>query len=182
MSQRVYVDSTVLVFNFITQFDPRFSRAAKEFLKRVESGKYEGIISLFVLMELAKQIRELMVKANVCRPQDWQDSIKIAIEAIYKMQNMKIVEGNSAERKSLTTALSLLHSEIAWDSFDIMSKYHGSTKQKNGELEHDGIHPVDALHIALAKRMGCALIATLDHDFRETDHEIKSLLLQTDVF
>jgi predicted nucleic acid-binding protein len=182
MSQKIYVDSSVLVFFFVTNFDKRFSKVSKDFLTRVESGKYEGMISLFVLMELIKQVRELLVKANICNRKDWDANIKKAVEAIYKMQNIKIVEGSSDEQKSSSIVSGLSHSEIAWESFEVMNKYQGFVKQKNNELEHDGIHPVDAVHITLAKKMGCSMIATLDRDFRETDGEIKSLLLQEDIF
>jgi ferredoxin-thioredoxin reductase catalytic subunit len=93
MAHRVYVDTSVLVFFFITNFDPKFSKASKEFFTRVESGKYEGMISLFALIELIKQLRELLVRANICMPKDWEEATKKAIEAIYKMQNIKTKRG-----------------------------------------------------------------------------------------
>ena len=133
-------------------------------------------------MELIKQIRELLVKADVCMKADWERAIKSAFEAIYKMQNIKIIEGTVAEKGQLDSITLLTHSEIAWDSFNIMNKYCGAVKVTNGSLFHDGIHPVDAVHIALAKRMGCSAIATLDRDFKETDGEVPSLILMDDVF
>jgi predicted nucleic acid-binding protein len=182
MVQRIYVDSSVLVYFFISNLDPKFSKKSKDFLERVESGKYEGTISLFALMELVKQLRELLVRANICSPADWDVSIKKALEKIYKMPNIKIVEGTLAERKQSLTPFSLSHSEIAWDSFDIMNKYQGSVKIKSGNYEHDGLHPIDAVHVTLAKRMGCVMIATFDRDFKETNGEITPLLLQDDTF
>lgn len=179
--QRVYVDSCIFVFQNITSLIPEFSRLSRLFLGKVQSGKYEGIVSIVSLMEFTKQIRELMVKANVVKKSDWLDAAKIAIESIYKMKNVKIIEGNPDERKNLLLIQTMLHSEVAWESFDILSKYPGSVK-KDKEIEHDGIHPIDAFHIVLAKRMGCDRIATLDQDFRETDGEIESLLLQEDIF
>lgn len=180
--QRVYVDTSVLVFFFITTFNPAFSKKSKEFLTKVESGKYEGTISLFALMELVKQIRELLVRADVCSKVDWEREIKSAFEAIYKMQNIKIIEGMVAEKGKLDQVSLLTHSEVAWDSFNIMNKYCGAVKLNNGSLVHDGIHPVDAVHIALAKKMGCSAIATLDRDFKETDGEVQSLILLDDIF
>src|SRR3989304_5017693 len=155
MAHRVYLDTSVLVFFFITNFEPKFSNASKEFLKRVESGKYEGLISLFALMELIKQLRELLVKANIVAKKDWEESTKRAIEAIYKMQNIKIIEGSSQERKTVLTVSNVSHSEIAWERFDIINKYQGRVGLRNSKLQHDGIHPVDAVHVVLAKKMGC---------------------------
>jgi predicted nucleic acid-binding protein len=180
--RRVYVDTSVLVFFFITSFNANFSSKSKEFLDKIRAGKYEGTISLFVLMELVKQIRELLVRADVCTKEDWEKAIKMAFEAIYSMPNMKIIEGTVLE-KGKTDKLSLLyHSEIAWDSFNIMTKYCGKVKVNGAIFCHDGIHPVDAVHIALAKRMGCTAIATFDKDFRETDKEVPSIVLMEDVF
>jgi predicted nucleic acid-binding protein len=182
MPERIYVDSCVLVFHFITRFEPRYSAKCKELLEKVESGKYEAMISLFALMELVKQIRELLVKQNVFDHGEWQESVKEAVEAIFRMKNVKIVEGNPDERKAIATDSGLSHSAIAWDSFDIINKYQGSVKRRKNEFEHDGIHPVDAVHISLARKMGCSMIATLDRDFREADSEVKSLLLQEDIY
>ena len=180
--KRVYIDTSILVFFFIRTFDASFSKMAKDFLTKVESGQYEGVISLFVLMELVKQLRELLVKANVCMKADWETAVKTAFEAIYKMQNMKIIEGTVAEKGQSDSCSLLTHSEVAWDSFNIMNKYCGSVKLKNGGFVHDGIHPVDAVHVALAKKTGCSMIATLDRDFKETDNEVKSLILLDDPF
>ncbi len=52
-------------------------------------------------MELVKQLRELLVKANVCMKADWEQAVKIAFESIYKMQNMKIIEGTLTEKVKL---------------------------------------------------------------------------------
>lgn len=180
--KRVYVDTSVLVFFFITTFNTAFSRKSKDFLSKVESGEYEGTISLFALMELIKQIRELLVKADVCMKADWEQAIKQAFQAIYSMQNIKIIEGTVVEKDETDSITLLTHSEIAWDSFNIMNKYCGTVKVNNGGFCHDGIHPVDAVHIALAKRMGCTAIATFDRDFRETDDVVKSLFLLDDLF
>jgi len=179
---RLYIDSNVLIFYYITKFDVRFSTICREFLKKVESGKYEGVVSLLGLMELVKQIRELLVKSGTYDPSDWQASIRKAIEGIYSIKNVKIVEGSQNERRPFGMVSELSHSEIAWESFDIITKYHGKIKEGKNGLEHDGIHPVDALHVALAKRMGCTMIATFDRDFRETAPEVQSLLLQDDAF
>jgi predicted nucleic acid-binding protein len=133
-------------------------------------------------MELVKQLRELLVKANVCMKADWEQAVKIAFESIYKMQNMKIIEGTLTEKGEVDPCTLLTHSEVAWDSFNLMTKYCGSVKLKNNVLVHDGIHPVDAVHVALAKKLGCSMIATLDRDFKETDSEVKSLILLDDPF
>jgi predicted nucleic acid-binding protein len=39
--KKVYIDTSVLVFFFI-RFDTTFSKMSKDFLAKVESGKYEG--------------------------------------------------------------------------------------------------------------------------------------------
>lgn len=182
MSKRVYIDSCVLIFYYITKFDANKSETCRNFLKSVESGKYEGVVSLFGLMELVKQIRELMVKTGNCNPQDWQESVKKAVEGIYSIKNVKIVEGSPSEKKTLAGVSELSHSDIAWEGFDIINKYPGKVRLSKNEIVHDGIHPVDAVHVSLAKRMGCEMIATLDRDFRETTPEVQSLLLQEDVF
>ena len=179
--KRVYIDTSVLVFFFVSRFDPNFSKKSREFLGKVEAGNYEALISLFALMELVKQLRELLVKSNVCVKADWESSIKKAFEAIYKMQNVKIIEAINSENGQINATV-LSHSEIAWDSFNIMNKYPGSVKMKDNQFYHDGIHPVDAVHITLAKKTGCLAIATFDRDFRETNADLQSLVLMDDNF
>ncbi len=141
------------------------------------------MISLYALMELEKQLRELMVKSNVCLRTDWDTNIKSCLKAIYKMQNVKIIEAITTDEEQIDIG-SLLHSELAWDTFNIMTKYPGNIKlnRNNGQFNHDGLHPVDAVHLALAKKTGCLAIATFDRDFRETNSEVQSLLLMEDTF
>jgi predicted nucleic acid-binding protein len=181
--KRVYLDTTVLVFYFVSRFDPGFSKKSKEFLGKVEAGNYEALISLFALMELVKQFRELLIKSNICMKADWESSIKKALEALYKMRNVRIIEAMNGEAEQTNvTNLVLTHSEIAWDGFNIINKYPGSVKQRDNLFYHDGLHPIDAVHLALAKKTGCSAIATFDRDFRETDAELPSILLMEDYF
>ena len=180
--KRVYIDTSVFVFLFVTKFNPFFSKKSKEFLQKVESGDYEALISLFAMMELVKQLRELMVKQGVCKKADWEENIKKAFEAIYKMQNVRIIEALTTTEGQLDKLALLTHSEIAWDGFNIMNKYPGSARPSDFNFVHDGIHPVDAIHIALAKKTGCSAIATFDRDFKETNPDIAPILLMEDRF
>ena len=114
---------------------------------------------------------------------DWESSIKRALEALYKMRNVRIIEAMNGEAEQTNvTNLVLTHSEIAWDGFNIINKYPGSVKQRDNLFYHDGIHPIDAVHLALAKKTGCSAIATFDRDFRETNAEVPSILLMEDYF
>jgi predicted nucleic acid-binding protein len=53
---------------------------------------------------------------------------------------------------------------------------------QNDEYKHKGVGCVDCLHIALAKRIGCDMIATFDRGFEETKGEIEAFIIQDNVW
>ncbi len=120
-------------------------------------------------MELLKILREIELEfEGVMSPADWQRDANIAIASIYKMKNIKIYEEPSSSVQFLA------------DSLDVLRTYPGAIKRVGDHDKHDGIHPMDALHILMAKRLGCTEIATFDRDFDETSREIPPIILNRD--
>jgi predicted nucleic acid-binding protein len=185
VSNRLYIDSTVLVYHEFKNFKPTFSQRSEELLSKIERGKYEGIVSILSIMELVKSIRGLLTECNNCDKNAWREATRSAIEAIYKIKNIQIIEGDPTERKTSSQIEDLLYSTFIWKGFEILNKYPGKpgkSKSINHDFEHDGLSPVDTLHITLAQKMSCSKIATFDHDFKESRGEIMPLMLQEDIY
>lgn len=174
-ANRIYLDSGVLIK---WQYgDSHTLPAAQRFLKDVSSGKYEGIISLLAVKEFVKFIRNLSVANGDNDPQKWLEREKRLLDVIWRLKGVKIIEGTSEERAVSGTNLSF--ADVSMEALTLMKKYGGSVKRNpnTNKMEHDGIHPMDALHIAVAKGMGCSKIATFDNDFIETKAEIEPMRL-----
>lgn len=179
---RLYLDTMVFAYYFFQRYKPDFSGKAVRLLKKIEDGKYEGIISILSILELIKVIRSNLVEGGNCSPRDWQEAVKEAVKTIYKMKNLEVIEGNPDERLAISQIQDLLHSSVLWYSFEIINKYPGTVRLEKEKYVHDGLSAGDAMHITLAKRMGCAKIATFDHDYKESRGEIELLMLQEDIF
>lgn len=182
--ERLYIDTQVFVYYFITKEKPEFSLIAKRFLQKIEDGKYEGVVSLLTLMELTKTVRSLSVQLmSEYDPQTWKERMSEAYKVINSIKNIKIVEGNPDERVGTALIKGILYSEIVKEAHGILEKYTGKVYDSRQEgLIHSGINCVDGLHIVLARKTGCYKIATFDNGFLETTSEIVPLLLQKDLW
>jgi predicted nucleic acid-binding protein len=161
-----------------------FSDIAKRFLKKIEEGKYEGVVSLLTLMELTKAVRSLCVELmSEYDPENWKQFIAKVYEVINSFKNIKIVEGNPSERVGISMIRDILYSEIVKEAHNILSRHNGKVfVNEKGKLTHSGINCVDSLHIILARKTGCGRIATFDNGFVETKSEMIPLMLQRDLW
>jgi len=175
---RIYIDSNVLIYYFKPRHKPQYSALSKRFLKNVEEGRFEGIVSIFSILELIKIIREILVQLEDVRdPKEWEKEIRIVIETIFKTNNIKIVEGPSKECARFDDIRDLLYATVLWDSFELMNKYQGKILWNGHEFRHEGLYPADTLHLVLAKKTGCNKIATFDRDFDETRDVVQPIIL-----
>lgn len=180
---RLYLDAVVLVHYTITKINRTFSRKTKELLSKIESGEYEGVVSLLALMECTKVIRHLEASINSnCNPRDWKKRMSALVAALLQFKNVRIVEGSPTNRSYSPKIKDLLYGAISWQAYDIMDKYPGRCKQTPRGYKHDGLSACDCLHICIAKAMGCQSIATFDRDFDESRKEIKPFFIQDRIF
>ena len=151
---------------------------AQKFLNEVSSGKYEGIISLLAVKEFVKFIRNLSVTSyGENNPQKWLQREERLLKSVWKIKGVKIIEGKSEER--IVSGTTLAFADVSMEALTLLRKYGGSVKRDptTNKMVHDGLAPMDTLHIAVAKGMGCSKIATFDKDFNETKGELESMYL-----
>lgn len=178
VTNRIYIDSSVLINWYSGDSSSSAFMNAYNFLKDVSQGKYEGLVSLLAIKEVVKGIRNIFAKKGESNPAVWMVEEKSFINRISRFQGIKIIEGRPDERTGLATD-PMVFGSISRDALQIMMNHGGKSKfvEATKKLEHDGVHPMDVLHIALAKKMGCSKIATFDEDFLETKDELEPMLL-----
>lgn len=181
---RVYVDSSVLCnwYSEDNSSNPKNSskpKIASDFLDDVNDGNYEAVVSLLVIKEVVKFIRNIFVLNGKYNPEVWMQEEKNVIDRIFRLQGVKIIEGRPDEIRTLKPE-EIAFGNLSHDALETLLKYGGRMKfrKKKRRREHDGVHPMDVLHIALAKKMLCAKIATFDFDFKETKKEIEPIVLE----
>jgi predicted nucleic acid-binding protein len=164
----------------LSKLDKDAANRSKKLLQQISDGKYEGVASLLALMETCETIRGLAVEVlQVYSAKDWKAMLDETIQFVFKHKNLKIIENNPDERMGTAMIKDLLHYVVAEDANKLLNKYEGKTgKNMKGELEHQGVGCLDCLHIALAKRVGCDMIATFDRDFEDAKAEIEPFIIQ----
>lgn len=111
--ERLYLDTQIFVYYSLTRYHSKFSQIAKRFLEKIQKGKYEGVVSILTVMELVKAIRSICVEVlGEYDPKTWKKRIGKMVEAIIKMKNIKLIEGDPTERVGLSLIKDLLYSEI----------------------------------------------------------------------
>jgi predicted nucleic acid-binding protein len=178
---RIYIDTNVLVYFFYTKQRPDFSEMAKEFLKKIEKSKFEGVITSITLMELIKCLRELLVKyGNIIDANKLDEIICQQLKVLYSIGNIRFVEGHPPEYAPETELEQLYYYTISNKSLKLMQNCKGRVypDYNKGTAEHEGLHPMDIMHVVLAKQLHCDKIATFEWNFRETAKEVIPLILQ----
>jgi predicted nucleic acid-binding protein len=173
-----YIDTMILVYYLKKNYDKARAATAKNFLKKIEDGYFNGVISTLAIGELIKVLREIMVEhENVTLPKDWQEEIKRGLQTIYGLKNVKLVKNFITASTGQPVTLDYVSTE----GLRIIDTYPGKTERNSrGDPVHDGCHIMDTYHIVLAKELGCSKIATFDNDYVETKHECDALHLQRD--
>lgn len=177
---RLYLDTMIIIAYF--HKGHRLHSKAEQIIVNIQKEKYEGIVSLLTLMEFVKVLREAFVKQNHMNIAENDKDINTKIGQLFRINNLCFVEGRAPEFKdSLSEADNVYFNSVSQKAFEIMSKYIGKiAKDENDEMEHKGIHAMDAFHIALAKAIACDKIVTDDYAFWDTKDEIIPLVI-TDV-
>ena len=179
--ERIYIDTNVLVYYFYTKQRGDFSAIAKSFLQRVEKAKFEGVISSLTLMELIKSLRELLVKyGHIKDSKTIEEIISKIVSQLYAVNNIHFVEGRPPDFEPATEVEKLYYYVMSHESLKLLQLCKGriSAESDSGEPKHEGLHPLDVLHVVLAKRLNCDKIATFERNFRESASEVVPLILQ----
>jgi len=181
MMDRIYFDSAVLL-RWLLGEGHSTKGVASSFIDGVSNEKYEGIISQLTILEMIKVIRNLLVEKGKTDPKEWADFIFKAIDSIYKIPKIRIIEGTvkeTGEKHTVTSSDHMSFGKISYDAVELIKKYQGKTKSSTDgkKLEHDGISAVDALHVILAKRLKCNKIVSFDNDFDQLSGEIQPIIL-----
>lgn len=174
--ERLYLDSCVIIAYFSRRH--HFHRKAKDILSKIENDKFVGVISFLSLMEFMKILRQALVKSGLGSMDDVENTIKEHLKVLFVLDNIRFVEGRPPELEPIPEIKSAFFYTISCDSFRILSKYRGCIKIDEKQTPtHDGLSPSDAIHIALAKHLGCDKLVTTDWDFKECQDEITPLVL-----
>jgi len=160
----VYIDTNVLVYHLKTTYKPNLTFKASAFLRRVETGQYEGVLATFVLLELVKAIRKVTVEfEHKLDPSIWKTDAEAAVKWAYKIPNVKFIDGTQEVGRVLIGQPLLEDALATFQRFPGSFKYDGSLRPV-----HDGLYPFDAIHLELARKAACSYIATFDHEFEES--------------
>jgi len=137
---------------------------ARGILKKIKLGIYRGVISKLVLMEMTSALR----KAIFGNPEEENpslDDIQTIIESIIlSLLTIKNIE--LFESKQVLPELELA-------AFLLMYKFPGEVRNNKYRF----LHPLDALHVILAKEAKCDAIYTADRAFNQVKSEIHIKLL-----
>ena len=174
--ERLYLDTMVIVAYF--HKGHRLHANAEKLIANIEKVKYEGVISSLTLMEFIKVLRDACVEDNRMNIAENEEEIKSKINYLYRINNLCFVEGRPPEFDAMEEVKSVYFNTISQKAFEILCKHCGSIiKNKDEEFEHQGVHAMDALHLALAKVLDCDKIVTDENAFREVKSELDVLML-----
>ena len=175
MTSKVYIDTSIFLGWLLGNL--KTNQKTQEFLNKINQGLYDGVTSTLVLNELIKVIRKNKVENNILDVIKWDATERKAIQAIFAIKGLSVIKGEPNDAKKHISQMTF--GRISSEALVLMKKYPGKvgTNYKTRKKEHDGISPVDAYHIILAKRCDCDLLATLDNDFIETHSEITPLVI-----
>lgn len=178
---RIYIDTNVLVYFFYSKQRGDLSDKAKRFLKEIEKEKFEGIISSITLIELIKCLRELLVKfGGIADINKVDEIIGQQLKVLYSINNIHFVEGYPPKFEISPDVDQLYYSTVSNNSLKLIQAYKGRVlpDYNTGKAEHQGLHPIDIIHVVLAKQLHCDKIATFEWNFQETSGEVTPLILQ----
>ena len=173
--KRIYFDTNFFIYAFYSKRDPYKSMQARAILSKISAGIYQGVTSKLALLEVISALRKMMVDNPKSTPPT-VDEIHETIDAVFLsillIKNLEIFESKSPFTAHEDEALLL------------MQKYQGritknKDKKKNKkEYNYKFLHPVDALHVVLAKEASCDALCTADRAFNQVKSKIRINLLR----
>jgi predicted nucleic acid-binding protein len=176
--ERLYLDTMVIVAYF--HKGHRLHTNAEKLITNIEKVKYEGVISSLTLMEFIKVLRDAYVEDNRMNIAENEKEIRSKINYLYRINNLCFVEGRPPEFDAMEEVKSVYFNAVSQKAFEILCTNCGSViKNMNEEFEHEGVHAMDALHLALAKVLNCDKIVTDENAFREVKAGLEVLMLNS---
>ncbi len=164
-----YIDTSVLL-NTVDGFgNPQETRASREFMKCVTDGLINGVISPWVVLEMIHVIRGHLIDSGFDKYRIIeQETVGIATK-LCAFPKLRIIWGKEAYIGQEPIELWVIMKE----SLRILrsSKYTAVDDPKRGRVL-EGIGSNDALHIAIALKLGCDVLATCDKGFWSDKHQI----------
>lgn len=171
--KRIYFDTKFFIYAFYSKTHPKKSRQARAILRKISAGIYQGVTSKLALLEVISALRKAIFDNPKTKPpsvDEIQDTIDAVFLSILLIKNLEIFE-------SANTFTALEDETLL-----LMQKYPGiviKNKDKNKkEYRYRFLHPVDALHIMLAKEAKCNALCTADRAFNQAKSEIRINLLR----
>ncbi len=143
---RIYVEPNILLFDALA--DARWGPSSLEFLKRGSQGKFELLTSSLTIDEVA--FVALKVKL--------EEKYEVTRGHVrYLKEHPEVVKALALEIGEVLDNVRRLCTIVEVDESDIerMQEY----------MESFGLLPRDAIHLAVARRMGLTCIASSDKDF-----------------
>jgi predicted nucleic acid-binding protein len=143
---RIYIEPNILLFDALA--DVRFGRSSLEFLKRGSQGEFELLTSSLTVDEIAFV------------------ALKVKLEEKYK-----VTKGHVHYLKQHPEVVKALAPEIGGVLDNVrrlctIVEVHESDIERMQEyMRSFGLLPRDAIHLAVARRMGLTCIASSDKDF-----------------
>ncbi len=161
---RIYLDINLLLYALCSKDKPDLTEKARHVINFIKEGVFLGIVSELVLLELISGLRKSIFRGRTeyLTINEIQRNVSAIIFLIFQILNLILF------RSSQTFA------EIEKEASSLMEKYPGQVI--NGKYKF--IHPLDVLHIILAKEAGCTAIYTNDIAYEQLKSEIPIQILQ----
>ena len=142
--EKLFVDSSILTYHLLN--DPVHGKRCKEFIERVENGKFEGFISPIIVSEtLFNFIKASIVRDYGITPKEVVFFLKAKPEVISKIDIGK------------ATDLFRIFSILPVSELEVEECYKA--------IKDHALLTNDAFHVATMKIQGITNIATNDPDF-----------------
>jgi len=159
---RIYLDTNIFFYAFYSKKYPDKSRSAKNILNSIANGVFSGVISLLVLQEIISGLRKVFFKELQMTS---VDNIETRIyEIIQNILQIPYLELFQSEQN---------FSKIELDSFLLLHQYPGEISPEGYKF----IHPLDAMHIEIAKEAHCIALYTAEKSFENLGSEIPIRLI-----
>jgi predicted nucleic acid-binding protein len=167
---RLYLDTNILIYALSGKSRPHLTKQARAILKKIELGIYQGVISEFVLMEVISGMRKLYFENCKEQPVPLKEVVAFVENTLFTILRHPNIFLFKSERS---------FQSLEWEALRLMNKYPGTILcNKQGVNKYRIIHPIDAIHILLAKEAECTALYTNDRAFKEAESEIKITLLE----
>lgn len=159
---RIYLDTNLFFYAFYSRNHPDKSRSTKNILNSISNGVFIGVISFLVLLEIISGLRKVLFKeVKISSVDSIETKIYDIIQKILKIPYLELFE--SQQKFSAIELFSLL-----------------LIRQYPGEISPEGykfIHPIDAMHIEIAKEAHCIALYTAEKSFEHLGSEIPIRLI-----